>query len=70
MGPGLKVAWPKRRSEPMKEYDSFVIYKASELQRKMNDEWEGWKVIGITNEFESSIGGVVRWRVWLEKELE
>jgi len=70
MDPGLKVAWPRGRNKPMKEYDCFQIYRPSDLQEKMNNEWRGWRVIAITNEHGTTLGRVIHWKVWVEKELE
>ena len=69
MGPGLKVAWPKRRSEPMKEYANFILYDHRLLQEKMDGEWKGWKIIAITNEHSTTLGAIIKWRVWVEREL-
>lgn len=51
----------------MKEYKNFLIYDSDELQHKMENEWKGWKIVAITNEFGTALGAVLRWKVWVEK---
>ena len=51
----------------MKKYRNFVIDSFIELEEKMNKIWPGWKVIAITNEYETGQGAVLSWRVWIGK---